>query len=99
MTTNKFNLNEEFHAATEGVIATIEVTYDIETDKLNTNIGIRNDFGDEELLRRVALGIEHALRDKSLYYGLSMQQLESKAGLPATHACGCTEGDHIERHA
>lgn len=91
MTINLFNLNTDFHQRTDGLILSIEVLYDIESDKLQVDWAQRNDFVSEELLQRVAEQVEHALRAKSTFYGLQMQTMEAKAGLPARTACGCTE--------
>lgn len=91
MTTNLFQLNTDYHARTDGLILSVEVLYDIDSDKLQVEWAQRNDFVSEELLQRVAEQIEHAMRSKSTFYGLHMQALEGKAGLPATTACGCKE--------
>lgn len=91
LTTNLFDLNTDYHQKTDGLILSIEVLYDIDSDKLQIDWVQRNDFVSEQLLQRVAEQIEHALRAKSTFYALQMQTIESKAGLPATTACGCTE--------
>jgi hypothetical protein len=94
--TNKHDLNLDFHDKTDGMIVSVDVFYDIDKDGVSVDIGIRDDVTSEELLHQCALQVEHALRDKALYYGLAMQALEAKAGLPATNACGCTKSEgHI----
>ena len=92
--TNKYDLNESYHAKTDGVVLILEVNYDIDTDKIDIDFAQRDDVKSEELLKRIAEQVEHSLRDKSAYYGLSMKTLEERAGMEDSTLCGCKEGSH-----
>ena len=92
--TNKYDLNEAYHAKTDGVVLILEINYDIDTDKIDIDFAQRDDVKSEELLKRVAEQIEHALRDKSAYYGLAMKTLEERAGMEDSTICGCKDGSH-----
>lgn len=92
--TNKYDLNEDYHIKSDTLLLAISAYYDIETDKIEIDFAHRDDVKSEELLKRVAEQVEHALRDKSAYYGLAMQTLEERAGMEQSTRCGCKEGTH-----
>lgn len=93
---NKHNLDPVMHAKSEGVILSIEVKYDLKSDKVTVDVRHRNDLTDEGLLARAASQIEHALRSTSAFYAIELRKIEQMAGLPATTMCGCTDESHNE---
>ena len=89
MSKTKYGLLSDMHDATRGHIFSVDVFYDIDTDKLSVTVAERRDVTDEELLKRVANQIEHSLRDKSAFYALELQRIEQLAGVSSASSCGC----------
>lgn len=78
---NKYNLSDENHSASDGVVIQITVSYDKDDDKVVVDIGRRNDVVEEELLQRLSHQVENALRQTSKLYAEEMNFIELLGGL------------------
>jgi hypothetical protein len=78
---NKYNLSDDNHSASNGVVIQITVTYDKDEDKVVVDVGRRNDVVEEELLQRLSHQVENAMRQTSKLYSEEMTFIEMLGGL------------------
>lgn len=89
---NKYNLSDDNHDATDGVVISIIVSYDTQADKVAVDVGRRNDVNEDELLHRLAQQVENAMRQTSKKYDDEMRFIELISGLVSEEGCTCEKG-------
>lgn len=92
---NKYNLSDDNHSATNGVVIQITVTYDKDNDKVIVDVGRRNDVEDDGLLHRLSQQVENAMRQTSKMYADEMRFIEILSGLVSADddtSCNCGRG-------
>lgn len=97
---NKYNLSDDNHSASDGVVIQITVTYDKDNDKVVVDVGRRNDVEDDDLLHRLSQQVENAMRQTSKLYADEMRFIEILGGLVSDDKnspgepsrCSCPKG-------
>jgi hypothetical protein len=91
---NKYNLSDDNHSASDGVVIKITVTYDKDEDRVFVDVGRRNDVADDDLLHRLSQQVENAMRHTSKLYAEEMRFIEILGGIGSDgiDGCGCNKG-------